>query len=51
MKKLKPLQSDYDTKLDNIIKPDEDTLFNSVEDVQSWLREVIALEDDVDNSI
>lgn len=51
MKQLKPINNEYSSKLDNLIKPDEDTLFNSIEDVQCWLKEVIALEDDDNSSV
>lgn len=51
MKRLKSVTNEFDKKLDEIIKPDEDTLFNSVEDAHEWLRKVIELEDANDNSI
>ena len=51
MKKLKSITREFDKKLDDIVKPDEDTLFDSVEDVHKWLREVIELEDVDDNGV
>lgn len=42
---LKDFKSEYDRKLDELIKPNEDEIFDSAEDVVAWLQEVIDLED------
>ena len=48
---LRDFEDAYEKKLDALIKPDEEEIFDSIEDVQNWLEEVINLEDASDNSL
>lgn len=41
---------DYERRPDELIKPEEETLFDSIEDAQKWLQEIIDFgEDQSDN--
>ena len=48
---LKDPVGDYERGLDELIKPEEEELFDSAEDVCNWIQKVIDYEDASNNSI
>lgn len=51
VKTPKDFKSEYERRLDNVIRPDEETLFDDMGEVLKWLKEVDNIEDTSDSSI